>query len=132
MGYKGCFFFQAEDGIRDAHEWLEYRRVLFRSRRPGLGIRSGDGPGLMPTGRSAAALRPRLHHPHFVHVELDALAVAVDFAAQFDLGLVVDFHAGGEIVIVDVDADAARAVVDSVVIVAVARDDAARSAEHTS
>src|SRR3546814_4285065 len=26
-----CFFFQAEDGIRDAHEGLEFRRVLFRS-----------------------------------------------------------------------------------------------------
>src|SRR3546814_10319857 len=26
------FFFQAEDGIRDAHEGLEFRRVLFRSR----------------------------------------------------------------------------------------------------
>src|SRR3546814_3743381 len=25
------FFFQAEDGIRDAHQGLEFRRVLFRS-----------------------------------------------------------------------------------------------------
>src|SRR3546814_14932325 len=28
------FFFQAEDGIRDTHEWLEFRRVLFRSPVP--------------------------------------------------------------------------------------------------
>src|SRR3546814_7227873 len=29
---EGCFFFfQAEDGIRDAHYCLEFRRVLFRS-----------------------------------------------------------------------------------------------------
>src|SRR3546814_9738604 len=27
-----CSFLQAVDGIRDAHEWLEFRRVLFRSR----------------------------------------------------------------------------------------------------
>ena len=26
-----CFFFQAEDGIRDRDGWLEFRRVLFRS-----------------------------------------------------------------------------------------------------
>src|SRR3546814_10689639 len=26
------FFFQVEDGIRDAHEGLEFRRVLFRSK----------------------------------------------------------------------------------------------------
>ena len=26
------FFFQAEDGIRDAELWLEFRRVLFRSK----------------------------------------------------------------------------------------------------
>ena len=26
-----CFFFQAEDGIRDTELWLEFRRVLFRS-----------------------------------------------------------------------------------------------------
>src|SRR3546814_7646405 len=26
-----CFFVQAEDGIRGAHEGLEFRRVLFRS-----------------------------------------------------------------------------------------------------
>jgi len=26
------FFFQAEDGIRDDVRWLEFRRVLFRSR----------------------------------------------------------------------------------------------------
>ena len=30
-GYGILFFFQAEDGIRDAPEWLEFRRVLFRS-----------------------------------------------------------------------------------------------------
>src|SRR3546814_18213915 len=33
--YSGCglvfFFFQAEDGIRVAHEGLEFRRLLFRS-----------------------------------------------------------------------------------------------------
>ena len=28
-----CFFFQAEDGIRDRDGWLEFRRVLFRSSR---------------------------------------------------------------------------------------------------
>ena len=28
---KGDPIFQAEDGIRDAREWLEFRRVLFRS-----------------------------------------------------------------------------------------------------
>src|SRR3546814_177043 len=28
------FFFQAEDGIRDAHEGLEFRRVLFRAQQP--------------------------------------------------------------------------------------------------
>src|SRR3546814_10802104 len=32
------FFFQAEDGIRDAHYGLEFRRVLFRSVRKQLGI----------------------------------------------------------------------------------------------
>src|SRR3546814_2508949 len=32
------FCFQAEDGIRDAHEWLEFRRVLFRS----VEVRLGD------------------------------------------------------------------------------------------
>ena len=26
-----CFFFQAEDGIRNRFTWLEFRRVLFRS-----------------------------------------------------------------------------------------------------
>eukprot|EP01048_Picozoa_sp_COSAG05_P027511 COSAG05_NODE_8061_length_740_cov_1.017161_2_plen_43_part_01 len=26
----GVAFFQAEDGIRDSPEWLEFRRVLFR------------------------------------------------------------------------------------------------------
>src|SRR3546814_12265007 len=31
--YDSRFFFQAYDGIRDAHEGLEFRRVLFRSRR---------------------------------------------------------------------------------------------------
>jgi len=36
----------------------------------------------MRRGRSAAALRPRLHHPHFVHGEFDALAIAVDCAAD--------------------------------------------------
>ena len=29
---KGYFFFQAEDGIRDKGMWLEFRRVLFRSK----------------------------------------------------------------------------------------------------
>ena len=29
--YNLCFFFQAEDGIRDTELWLEFRRVLFRS-----------------------------------------------------------------------------------------------------
>src|SRR3546814_2718920 len=28
---RRCFFFQAEDGIRAAHECLEFRRVLFLS-----------------------------------------------------------------------------------------------------
>ena len=30
-GVEKCFFFQAEDGIRDRDGWLEFRRVLFRS-----------------------------------------------------------------------------------------------------
>src|ERR1043166_3904358 len=42
--YK-CFFFQAEDGIRDSETWLEFRRVLFRS-------------GLFPTARIVVR-RPR-------------------------------------------------------------------------
>src|SRR3546814_8126979 len=37
------FFFQAVDGIRDAHYGLEFRRVLFRSRFP-------EGPVAMPDG----------------------------------------------------------------------------------
>ena len=32
MGSVIFFFFQAEDGIRDRDGWLEFRRVLFRSR----------------------------------------------------------------------------------------------------
>src|SRR3546814_7301590 len=38
------FFFQAEDGIRDAHWGLEFGRVLFRSahRRCGSGLGAGD------------------------------------------------------------------------------------------
>src|SRR3546814_9783395 len=33
------FFFKAETGIRGAHEWLEFRRVLFRSDAEPAGLR---------------------------------------------------------------------------------------------
>src|SRR3546814_15152909 len=45
------FFFQAEDGIRDAHEGLEFRRVLFRSAG-----RRAAAP--CPARQGAAARRP--------------------------------------------------------------------------
>src|SRR3546814_4049779 len=35
-------FFQAEDGIREAHEWLDFRRVLFRS--PLLVVQGANDP----------------------------------------------------------------------------------------
>ena len=59
------FFFQAEDGIRDLTECLEFRRVLFRSVWLGVtgGVRCGRGlrqgcrgdPGFVPgTGQCMA------------------------------------------------------------------------------
>src|SRR3546814_12255912 len=67
------FFLQAEDGLRGAHEWLEVRRVLFRSvtvtgvsstqlasdQRPGWASASRYTNGLMiePTGRCASTAR---------------------------------------------------------------------------
>src|SRR3546814_13560487 len=43
------FFFQAEDGIRDAHYCLEFRRVLFRSEGRGLRGEADIVPAKRPT-----------------------------------------------------------------------------------
>src|SRR3546814_5307423 len=42
MMSRSMFFSQAEDGIRDAHYGLEFRRVLFRPLRPAIRIASGQ------------------------------------------------------------------------------------------
>src|SRR3546814_4008354 len=50
------FVFQAEDGIRDAHELLEFRRVLFRS-APAM---RSSAPATTTRASVAARLMPAL------------------------------------------------------------------------
>src|SRR3546814_2601286 len=54
-----CFFFQAEDGIRDAHWCLEFRRVLFRSADEAVPQRARARGGGTASARRARALHRR-------------------------------------------------------------------------
>src|SRR3546814_2290063 len=60
------FFFQAEDGIRDAHWWLEFRRVLFQSDLDQRFLH--DAAGLAEIHASRVALLQRRHDTaHVLH-----------------------------------------------------------------
>src|SRR3546814_4647023 len=64
-GMQFCFF-QAEDGIRDAEEGLEFRRVRFRSeesaaRRPELRILQAEGRRVVVIGEHLGITPPADH-----------------------------------------------------------------------
>src|SRR3546814_7327759 len=69
------FFFQAEDGIRDAHKCLEFRRVLFRSPRRDLGTDVTAQGGLRapfppPRYSIGKGLPPRAGGPFLLHLRI--------------------------------------------------------------
>src|SRR3546814_18228929 len=64
MRFLYVFFFQAEDGIRDAHWGLEFRRVLFRSDR--FHRAAAAGAVDQADERQAPRVRHRLDMHHLV------------------------------------------------------------------
>src|SRR3546814_18472443 len=53
------FFFQAEDGIRDAHYCLEFRRVLFRSAASSASSSAGTARALRAVSTSTGSRNSR-------------------------------------------------------------------------